>query len=135
MKRIIFWDMTPCSLLSCNRSFAGTNRKHAECLPPARLLVLAEINSSTLKMDAICSSEMSVATQQTTRRYTRIPEADNLPSHRCENLRSYKMGLGGPGAESHRFGTTGPCASLSRTWEISRFGFLVMLPTIILTSY
>jgi hypothetical protein len=38
------------------------------------LLVLAEIISSTLKMEAICSSETSVATQQTTRRH--IPEDD-----------------------------------------------------------
>jgi hypothetical protein len=45
-------------------------------LPPAYLLVVAEIISSTLKMEAICSSETSVATQQTTRRH--IPEADTL---------------------------------------------------------
>jgi hypothetical protein len=64
MKSIIFWDMTPCSLLSCNRRFGGTYR-----LPPACLLVLAEIISSTLKMEAICSSE-------TSRRH--IPEDDTL---------------------------------------------------------
>jgi succinate dehydrogenase/fumarate reductase cytochrome b subunit len=40
------------------------------------LLVLAEIISSTLKMEAICSSETSVVTQQTTRRH--IPEDDTL---------------------------------------------------------
>jgi hypothetical protein len=39
------------------------------CLPPAYLLVLAEINSSTLKMEAICFSETSVPTQQTTWRH------------------------------------------------------------------
>jgi hypothetical protein len=33
-------------------------------------------SSSTLKMEAICSSEMSVDTQRTTRRY--IPEASTL---------------------------------------------------------
>jgi hypothetical protein len=33
--------------------------------------------SSTLKMEAICSSETSVATQQTTRRH--IPEDNTLP--------------------------------------------------------
>jgi hypothetical protein len=60
------------------------------CLLPAYLLVLAEIISSTLKMEAICSSETSVATQQTTRRH--IPEDDNLHNHRCENLKSY-LGL------------------------------------------
>jgi hypothetical protein len=28
MKSIIFWDVTPCSLLSCNRRFGGTYRLH-----------------------------------------------------------------------------------------------------------
>jgi hypothetical protein len=77
LKSIIFWDMTPCSLLSCNRRF---------CLPPACLLVLAEIISSTLEMEAICSSETSVATQRTTRRH--VPEDDTLHNHRCGNLKS-----------------------------------------------
>jgi hypothetical protein len=72
MKSIIFGDVTPCSLL-----------------PPAYLLVLAEIISSTLKMEAIFSSETSVSTQQTTRRY--IPEDDTLHNHRCKNLKSYKL--------------------------------------------
>jgi hypothetical protein len=38
-------------------------------LSPAYLQVLAEIISLTLNMEAICSSETSVATQQTTRRH------------------------------------------------------------------
>jgi hypothetical protein len=42
--------------------------------------------SSTLKMEALCSSETSVATQQTTRRH--IPEDYTLHNHRCENLKS-----------------------------------------------
>jgi hypothetical protein len=54
--------------------------------PPAYLLVLSEIIFSTLKMEAICSSETSVATQQTTRRH--IPEDNILHNHRCENLKS-----------------------------------------------
>jgi hypothetical protein len=62
------------------------------CLPPAYLLVLAEIFSSTLKMEAIGSSETSVATQQTTRRH--IPEDDTLHNHRSENLKSYKENSG-----------------------------------------
>jgi hypothetical protein len=82
IKSIIFWDVTPCSLLSCNRRFGRTYR-----LSPAYLLVLAEIISSALKMEAISSSETSVATQQTTRRH--IPEDDTLHNHRCENLKSY----------------------------------------------
>jgi hypothetical protein len=42
------------------------------------LLVFAELISSTLKMEAICSSETSVETRRTTRRY--IPEDDTLVS-------------------------------------------------------
>jgi hypothetical protein len=42
---------------------------------------------STLKMEAICSSETSVATQETTWRH--IPEDDTLHNQRCENLKSY----------------------------------------------
>jgi hypothetical protein len=45
-------------------------------LPPAFWLVFAEIIYSTMKMEAICSSETSVVTQQTTRRH--IPEDDIL---------------------------------------------------------
>jgi hypothetical protein len=56
MKSIIFWDVTPFILLA--------NR------------LLTEIISSTLKMEAICTSETSVSTQQTTRRH--IPEDGTL---------------------------------------------------------
>jgi hypothetical protein len=31
MKSIIFWDVTPCSLLSCNRRFGGTYRLQNAC--------------------------------------------------------------------------------------------------------
>jgi hypothetical protein len=55
--------------------------------------LLAEIISSTLKMEAICPSETSVATQQTTERH--IPEDDTLHNHRCENLKSYIVFLYG----------------------------------------
>jgi hypothetical protein len=47
---------------------------------------LAALIFSTLKMNAICSSETSVDTQRTTRRY--IPEDSTLHNHRCENLKS-----------------------------------------------
>jgi hypothetical protein len=46
-----------------------------------------ELIFSTLKMEAIRSSETSGATQHTTRRH--IPEDDTLHNHRCENLKSY----------------------------------------------
>jgi serine/threonine protein kinase len=40
-------------------------------------------------MEAICSSETSVTTQETTRRH--IPEDDTLHNHLCENLKSYNL--------------------------------------------
>jgi hypothetical protein len=43
--------------------------------------------SSTLKMQAIRSSETSGTTLRITRRH--IPEDDTLQNHRCENLKSY----------------------------------------------
>jgi hypothetical protein len=49
----------------------------------------AETISSTLKMEAMSSSETSVVTQRTTRR--NIPEDDTLQNHRYENLKSYKF--------------------------------------------
>jgi hypothetical protein len=30
MKSIVFWDMTPCSPLSCTRRFGGTYRLHLQ---------------------------------------------------------------------------------------------------------
>jgi hypothetical protein len=74
MKSIIFWDMTPCSLLGFNRRFGGTYRlqlqgRRNRFSKPASS---AEPISSTLKMEAICSFETSVETQRTTRRH--IPE-------------------------------------------------------------
>jgi hypothetical protein len=60
MKGIIFWDMTPCSPLNCHL----LARWFAKSIP------------STLKMEAICSSETSVETQRTTRHH--ILEDDTL---------------------------------------------------------
>jgi hypothetical protein len=48
---------------------------------------LAQFIFSTLKIKAMCSSETSVDTQRTTRRY--IPEDGTLHNHRCDNLKSY----------------------------------------------
>jgi hypothetical protein len=61
----IFWDVTPYSLLSCNRRFGGTYRLH-----------LHGRRNNFSNMEAICSSETSVATQQTTRHH--IPEDGTL---------------------------------------------------------
>jgi hypothetical protein len=51
--------------------------------------MFAEPVSSTLKMEAISSSETSGATQRIARRH--IPEDDTPHNHRCENLKSYKV--------------------------------------------
>jgi hypothetical protein len=50
-------------------------------------LVSCLVYSSTLKMEATCSSETSVDLQWTTRRY--IPEDRTLYNHRCESLKPY----------------------------------------------
>jgi hypothetical protein len=68
----------------------STDKKDSRlCLPPAFTLVSCSAYSSTLKMEAICSSETSVDIQQPTWRY--IPEDSTLQNHRCENLKSYKI--------------------------------------------
>jgi hypothetical protein len=106
MKSIIFWDMTPCSPLSVNRRFGGAYHLHLQCRrnkfsqkpsskqvggqPLCHMLAcwfLVELISSILKMEAICSSETSVGTQQTTGRH--VPEDDTLHNNRCANLKSY----------------------------------------------
>jgi hypothetical protein len=75
LKSIIFWDVTPCSLLICNRRFGGTyrlnlqDRRKFQQEPPSK----------------------QVDSQQTTRRH--IPEDDTLHNHRCENLNSYTKHL------------------------------------------
>jgi hypothetical protein len=98
MKSINFWDITPCSPLSVNRLVGGTYSLHLQdrinnfskkpaikqvasiLLASAFHLLdcwfLAEIISSTPKMEAICSSETSVDTQRTTLRY--FPEVVTL---------------------------------------------------------
>jgi hypothetical protein len=58
-----------------------------ETEPPDKLYNAAELLSSTLKMEAICSSETSIEARRTTRHP--IPEDDTLHNHRCENLKSY----------------------------------------------
>jgi hypothetical protein len=107
MKSAIFWDITPYSSFKVNRRFGGPYRLHLQgrrisraryqsesrwqaslCLPPAFTLVSCSAYSPTLKMEAICSSEMSVNFQRTTRRY--IPEDSTLHNHCCENLKSYR---------------------------------------------
>jgi hypothetical protein len=84
--------MTPCSPLSFNRRFGGTYRLHLQGRrnrfsktskqAGGKQNGFAEPISSTLKMEAICSSKTLVETQRTTRRH--IPEDNNLHNHRCK---------------------------------------------------
>jgi hypothetical protein len=89
MKSTVFWDIMPCSPLKVKRRFGGTNCLHLQgqrirrarnqselSLPPAFTLVSCSAYSSTLKIEAICSSQTSVYFQQMTRRY--IPEYSTL---------------------------------------------------------
>jgi hypothetical protein len=84
MKSTIFWDIKPCSPLKVNRRFWRTYRLHFQgqriglarnqlYFPPDFTLVSCSAYSSTLKMEAICSSEATVDFQ---RRY--IPEDSTL---------------------------------------------------------
>jgi hypothetical protein len=75
--------------LSVNRRFGETYRLHLQgraCHLLSRSF-LAQLIFSALEKEAICSSETSVDSERTTRRY--IPEDGTLHNHRCENLKSY----------------------------------------------
>jgi hypothetical protein len=81
MNSNIFWDITP-----------STDVSEESLLAPVFTLVSCSTYLSTLKMEAICSSETSFDFQRTTRRY--ISEDSILHNHRCENLKSYtKAGM------------------------------------------
>jgi hypothetical protein len=56
MKSNIFWEITPCGAMSVNLAYHLLSS-----------WFLAQLIFSTLKMEAICSSETSVDTQRTTR--------------------------------------------------------------------
>jgi hypothetical protein len=78
VKSTIFWDITPCSPLNVNRRFGETYRLHFQgrriswARNQRESPLLWSTYSSTLKMEAICSSETSADIQRTTRRY--IPQ-------------------------------------------------------------
>jgi hypothetical protein len=80
------WDITPCSPLKVNTCFGARSRLHLQGrrisrarnqresmwqAEPAFTLVSCSDYSSTLKMEAIYSSETLVDFQRTTRRYIR----------------------------------------------------------------
>jgi hypothetical protein len=96
MKSTIFWDITPCSPLSIKRRFGGTYRLHLQdrknklSKKPATCFHAGFLLSLFFLMEAICSSETSVNTQRTARRY--IPEDGTFHNHRFESFKSYNEG-------------------------------------------
>jgi hypothetical protein len=73
MKSSIFCNITPCNPLLVDWRFGGTS---ADLLATCFMLVSFLAYSSTVNMEATCSSETSVEFQRTTRRY--IPEDRDL---------------------------------------------------------
>jgi hypothetical protein len=99
LKDSVFWDVGPYRYC-VNRRFGGTYRLHLEgrrkypraknqrgqsAVTCSRCLLAREFFSSTLKMEAISSSETSISTR------CHIPGDGILHSHRRENLKSYNM--------------------------------------------
>jgi hypothetical protein len=74
------------SIFKVEKIFSARNQQASRLLATC---LLAENISLILKFEAICSSESSLDTQQTTGRY--ISEVDILHNHRYENLKSYKF--------------------------------------------
>jgi hypothetical protein len=100
-KSNIFRDITPWSPLKVNRHFGGTYRLHLHGRinrgkPPSFTLVFYSAYS-TLKMKAICSSE--------------IPEYSTIHKHHCESLKSFNC------SKLHRIFS---CARGMRVWLIRR---------------
>jgi hypothetical protein len=84
MKKAVFWDVAPCRS-GVNPRFGGTLQLLLTSLTDASRADFL-IFSSTLKMEAIRSSETSVNITSTR---CHIPEDCFLHSHRRENLKSY----------------------------------------------
>jgi hypothetical protein len=85
LKSSAFWEITPRNPLEANRCVWWTRRLHL-CLLPASCVVSCLAHSSTLKMEATCSSETLIDFQRTARRPT--PEDRTLHGYSCENLKS-----------------------------------------------
>jgi hypothetical protein len=83
-KNPIFWATIPYRPMKVNRLFGETYRLHL--LAACFLLVSRVAYFSTLKLEAICSSETTADSQLAIRLY--IPEDKTPHRHRCENLKS-----------------------------------------------
>jgi hypothetical protein len=75
VKSFIFWDITPCSPLKVDY----VREEHFALLAACFMLVSCLAYSSTLKMEAICSSKMQDEFQRTAQHY--IPESRTLRNH------------------------------------------------------
>jgi hypothetical protein len=96
----LWWDVTPCSLLKVNRRFGGKCRLHLQgriqehyvsfevltAMSTKSMLFVGSAYYSTLKTEAVPSSEMWVNFYRTTQRH--ISENNILNSHHLENLKS-----------------------------------------------
>jgi hypothetical protein len=82
----VFWDIAPYSLLKVSLSFGGIYGLQLRGGKINRTfhVISCSVYSSTPKFEAICSSEISVDFQRTTRRY--IAEYNILHNHRCEKF-------------------------------------------------
>jgi hypothetical protein len=78
-----------------------TKFKSEECYLLGYNAVSCSAYASTLKMDMICSSEMSTDFQWTTWHY--ISEDSTLRNHCCESLKSHKFKSGHQDHSSGRF--------------------------------
>jgi hypothetical protein len=96
VKTLFLWDTTPCSPMKVNRRFGKispppwTRIKQAAgrvLLATWFMLVSLLAYSSSLKMEATCSSEILFDFQRITR--CSIPEDRTLHNHCCEDLKSY----------------------------------------------
>jgi hypothetical protein len=79
----VFWDIKPFSPLKINRRFGLTCCK---ALAACFMMVSCLAYSSTLNMEAICSSEKSVDFQRTIQRY--VPEVFIAPLWEPQNLQN-----------------------------------------------
>jgi hypothetical protein len=78
-------------LLRVRRFSADCTKLYPAVSATRFMLVSCLAYSSTVKIEATCSSETSVEFHRTTRRY--IPEDRTLHNHCCEYLKSYNMFL------------------------------------------
>jgi hypothetical protein len=92
--RALFLNVMPCSPVKVSWRFGGTCRFHLQDRRDSQarnnaapfMLVSCFAYSSALKMEATCSSEMSLDFYRNTRYYNL--EARTVYNHRCENLKS-----------------------------------------------